>query len=49
MLLVDDESDHCMVYQIVLQDAGYECKPYTDSVKALEEFRPNSYDLTLLE
>src|SRR5919197_3581409 len=39
ILLVDDEPDICMVYQIVLQDAGYECIPYTNSVKALKEFR----------
>src|SRR5919198_724319 len=26
ILVVDDEPDTCMVYQIVLQDAGYECK-----------------------
>jgi PleD family two-component response regulator len=37
ILLVDDEPDICMVYQIVLQDAGYECIPYTDSVKAMQE------------
>ncbi|MFL6364567.1 MAG: response regulator transcription factor [Nitrososphaeraceae archaeon] len=49
ILLVDDEPDLCMVYQIVLQDAGYECIPYTDSVKALQEFRPNYYDLILLD
>jgi CheY-like chemotaxis protein len=49
ILLVDDEPDICMVYQIVLQDAGYECIPYTNSVKALKEFRPNYYDLILLD
>jgi DNA-binding response OmpR family regulator len=49
ILLVDDEPDLCTVYQIVLQDAGYECIPYTDSVKALQEFRPNYYDLILLD
>jgi DNA-binding response OmpR family regulator len=38
-----------MVYQIVLQDAGYECTTYTDSVKALQEFRPNYYNLILLD
>ena len=38
-----------MVYQIVLQDAGYECIPYIDSVKAIQEFRPNYYDLILLD
>ena len=37
------------LYQIVLEDAGYECKSYTDSVKAVKEFRPNYYDLILLD
>jgi CheY-like chemotaxis protein len=49
VLVVDDEPDTCIVYQIVLQDAGYECISYTDSVKALREFRPNYYDLILLD
>jgi CheY-like chemotaxis protein len=49
ILLVDDERDHCMVYQIVLEDTGYECTSYTDSVKALQEFRPNYYDLVILD
>jgi CheY-like chemotaxis protein len=49
VLLVDDEPDTCIVYQIVLQDAGYECISYTDSVKALKEFRSNYYDLILLD
>ena len=38
-----------MVYQIVLEDAGYECTAYTDSVKALQEFKPYFYDLILLD
>ena len=38
-----------MVYQIVLEDAGYECKSYTDSVKALQEFRPDYYNLVILD
>jgi CheY-like chemotaxis protein len=49
ILLVDDEPDICTVYQMVLQDAGYECVSYTDSVKALNEFRSNYYDLILLD
>jgi two-component system, OmpR family, response regulator ChvI len=49
ILLVDDEPDLCRIYQIVLQDAGYECTPYTDSVKAIQEFKPNYYDLILLD
>jgi len=49
ILLVDDEPDHYMVYQIVLEDTGYECTSYTDSVKALQEFRRNYYDLVILD
>ena len=49
ILLVDDEPDLCRIYQIVLQDAGYECTPYRDSVKAMQEFKPNYYDLILLD
>jgi DNA-binding response OmpR family regulator len=49
ILLVDDEPDVCMVYQIVLEDAGFECTLYTDAVKALQEFRPNYYHLAILD
>ena len=38
-----------MLYQMVLQDAGYECIPYVDSVKALQEFKPLFYNLVLLD
>ena len=34
---------------MMLEDAGYECIPYTDSVKAVEEFKPYFYDLILLD
>ncbi|HZA06612.1 MAG TPA: response regulator [Nitrososphaeraceae archaeon] len=49
ILLVDDEPDLCMVYQIILEDAGYECLPYTDPVEALQQFKPYFYDLILLD
>jgi two-component system catabolic regulation response regulator CreB/two-component system response regulator ChvI len=49
ILLVDDEPDHCLTYQTILQDAGYECISYTDSAKALQEFKPNYYDLVILD
>jgi DNA-binding response OmpR family regulator len=38
-----------MVYQIVLEDAGYVCVSYTDPGKALQEFKPDYYDLILLD
>jgi CheY-like chemotaxis protein len=49
VLLVDDEPDICMVYQMVLEDAGYQCSSYTDPVQALREFKPYFYDLILLD
>jgi CheY-like chemotaxis protein len=49
ILVVDDEPDTCMVYQMVLEDVGYECVSYTDSVKAVEEFKPYFYDLIILD
>src|ERR671939_1540810 len=49
ILLVDDESDHCLTYQMVLQDAGFECVSYTDSVKALQEFKADYYGLVILD
>jgi CheY-like chemotaxis protein len=49
ILLVDDEPDICMAYQMMLEDAGYDCISYTDSLKALQEFKPYFYDLILLD
>jgi CheY-like chemotaxis protein len=49
ILLVDDEPDICIVYQMALEDAGFQCISYTDSVKALQEFKPHFYDLILLD
>jgi DNA-binding response OmpR family regulator len=34
---------------MVLEDAGFECKSYTNSVKALQEFRARYYDLILVD
>jgi CheY-like chemotaxis protein len=49
VLLVDDEPDICLIYQMVLEDAGYQCSSYTDPVQALQEFKPYFYDLILLD
>jgi CheY-like chemotaxis protein len=49
ILLVDDDPDICMVYKMVLEDAGYECASYTDSSKVRGEFEPNYYDLVILD
>ena len=49
ILVVDDEPDTCLAYQIVLHDAGHECSSYSDPIKALQEFKPYFYDLILLD
>ena len=48
ILLVYDEPDICLIYQMVLEDAGYQCTSYTDPVQALQEFKPAYYDLILI-
>jgi DNA-binding response OmpR family regulator len=49
ILVIDDESDICSLYHIVLEDADFDCSSYTDSVKAIKEFKPNYYGLILLD
>jgi len=49
ILIIDDEFDICMAYQMVLEDVGYQSSTYTDPVQALQEFKPFYYDLILLD
>lgn len=49
ILLVDDEPDLCMLYQIILHEAGYICDAYKDPIKALQEFKSDYYDLIMLD
>jgi DNA-binding response OmpR family regulator len=49
MLLVDDEHDVSRAYKTVLQDVQYECDSSTYSVKATQEFRPNYYEVIILD
>jgi two-component SAPR family response regulator len=34
---------------MILQDAGFKCVSYIDSLKALKEFKPDYYDLVILD
>jgi len=38
-----------MLFKLVLEDGGYSVDAYTDPVKALLKFRPNYYDLAVLD
>jgi DNA-binding response OmpR family regulator len=49
ILLVDDEYDHNSIFTIGLQDAGFEVDAYNDPKLALSAFRPDYYDLLILD
>jgi CheY-like chemotaxis protein len=46
---VDDEPDIILLCKIVLEEAGYEVDTFTDSIIALSKFKPNFYDLIVLD
>jgi DNA-binding response OmpR family regulator len=49
ILLVDDEPDIMMAFKLTLEKAGFVVDTYQDPIVALSEFRPNSYDLLILD
>jgi two-component system response regulator (stage 0 sporulation protein F) len=49
ILVVDDDNDNLDLFTNVLEHAGFKVNSYSDPVKALEEFRPNNYDLLILD
>jgi len=48
-LLVDDDHDNSLIFKIGLKDAGFEVDAYNDSVMALSAFKPDYYDLLILD
>jgi two-component system, OmpR family, response regulator ChvI len=50
ILIVDDDPDITKTFSLVLEDSGlYEVDTYNDPQVALQNFRPNFYDLLLLD
>lgn len=49
ILIVDDEPDVCEVLKKVLEKNGFTADSFSDPLLALENFRPLSYDLLLLD
>jgi CheY-like chemotaxis protein len=49
ILLVDDDKDHLKVFTMILENRGYSPDTYSDPAAALLEFKPNYYDLLLLD
>jgi len=49
ILLVDDEKDVGRTYKLILENHGFDVDYFTDPANAFEQFKPNLYDLTILD
>jgi DNA-binding NtrC family response regulator len=49
ILIVDDEPDVISVFKMVLEMNGFEVDAYDNPLSALDNFKPNSYGLLLLD
>ncbi len=49
ILIVDDEPDVCTVLKKVLKENGFRADSYDDPILALDNFKPDLYDLVLLD
>jgi DNA-binding response OmpR family regulator len=49
ILLVDDEPDLTFSFKEGLEDAGFNIDVFNDSMHALGKFKPNFYDLVILD
>jgi DNA-binding response OmpR family regulator len=49
ILLVDDESDITAALSMALVEYGFEVNSYNDPLAALSNFKPNYYDLVILD
>lgn len=49
ILIVDDDPDMTSIFSLGLQDEGFEVYAYNDPLNVLSEFRPNFYDLLLVD
>jgi DNA-binding response OmpR family regulator len=49
VLVVDDEPDIVNSLRRILENKGFQTDAYVDPQKALEDFKPNFYDLIILD
>ena len=49
ILIVDDEKDVGWTLKLILEYYGFNIDCFTDSATALEKFKPNLYDLIILD
>jgi two-component system, OmpR family, response regulator ChvI len=49
IMVVDDEDDIILELRVVLEDNGFKVDSFNDPLLALENFKPDSYDLLILD
>jgi DNA-binding response OmpR family regulator len=49
IMVVDDESDLTLFYRMSLEYHGFEVETFNDPKKALSNFKPDYYDLIILD
>jgi two-component system OmpR family response regulator len=49
ILVVDDDKDHLNLFKMILELEGYSVDAHTDPVNALLNFKPDYYDLAMLD
>ena len=49
ILIVDEEKDVGGTFETMLKNYGFDIDYFTDPVLALEKFKPNLYDLAILD
>jgi DNA-binding response OmpR family regulator len=49
VLIVDDDPDMTSIFSLGLQDEGFEVYTFNDPLEVLSQFRPNFYDLMLID
>jgi CheY-like chemotaxis protein len=49
LLLVDDDEDNLVLFKDILNDFGFMVDAFHDPVEALLKFKPNYYDLLILD
>ena len=49
ILVVDDEYDNTLVFKMGLEDGEFEVDAFNDPLLALSAFKPDSYDLLILD
>jgi DNA-binding response OmpR family regulator len=49
IMVVDDEADITLQLSVVLEENGFKVDPFNDALLALENFKPDLYDLIILD